>query len=560
MTRPPAIPITSTLALAACAVVLGIVPTPLEAQAPDARTVPRGALRVGFSPLYQTYDRRFTANGSQEALGTDFSADRAGSTLFPSVLATDGALQAITGDINHRINIGMLQTKLDADVRRFPLSAAVGLTDRFTLRVELPIVTSRVSAAVTLDTTGADAGWNQAAVQSGNSSGALEITALLSELDAAVQTVETNAAGGGYGCPGSSSCMQAQALAMRVRSLVSNLTTLTGVTASGGFTNAPLPPFAPTAASVAGQALTSEVADVSAQLQALGLAPVSGMLPLPDGRLEDGDVNAVLTEPAFGYSALPLEDVKLSRIGDLEVGARYALVQTSSARAVVGLTVRLPTGMRDSPDHFIDLGTGDRQLDLKATLEGFVQPAEALSFAVNATYTRQLSDRLARRVTSPHEPIAFASTAEMVDRSLGDILTFGAYPTLHLHPAFRIYGAVSFFRKSADSYGGGSGASAASVLAVESGMTSLSYGAGLAYRSTRNRGAAALPIEAGLAYRAVFSGSGGFTPKGVSINLYLRLFYRLFGGAPREPDPAADPPAQEVESATRRLPPPGFSQ
>ena len=63
-------------------------------------------------------------------------------------------------------------------------------------------------------------------------------------------------------------------------------------------------------------------------------------------------------------------------------------------------------------------------------------------------------------------------------------------------------------------------------------MRALSFGAGIAYRADMTSTGRTLPIEAGLNYRSAFSGSGGQTPKASSMQLYLRLFYRLFGGEP----------------------------
>ena len=59
-------------------------------------------------------------------------------------------------------------------------------------------------------------------------------------------------------------------------------------------------------------------------------------------------------------------------------------------------------------------------------------------------------------------------------------------------------------------------------------MQALSFGAGIAYRSDMTSTGRTLPVEAGFNYRWAFSGSGGLTPKANSVQLYVRLFYRLF--------------------------------
>jgi hypothetical protein len=120
-----------------------------------------------------------------------------------------------------------------------------------------------------------------------------------------------------------------------------------------------------------------------------------------------------------------------------------------------------------------------------------------------------------------------------VQRNLGDVIQLSAYPTIRLSNVFRVFGSVHYYRKGQDTftYPGPSpdGAPALSPLEVETEMRALSYGGGIAYRADRTTGRA-LPIEAGLNYRVAFSGSGGQTPKTSSMNLYLRLFFRAFGG------------------------------
>jgi hypothetical protein len=106
-----------------------------------------------------------------------------------------------------------------------------------------------------------------------------------------------------------------------------------------------------------------------------------------------------------------------------------------------------------------------------------------------------------------------------------------------LSPAFSVFGSAMYYRKGSDAYGGPAGAE---ILSSETVMETLSFGGGIAYRAASNQRTATLPIEAGLNYHAAFSGSGGFTPKTSGLNLYLRLYYRLFGPRPQaEPQPPA---------------------
>jgi hypothetical protein len=122
-----------------------------------------------------------------------------------------------------------------------------------------------------------------------------------------------------------------------------------------------------------------------------------------------------------------------------------------------------------------------------------------------------------------------------VSRNLGDVISLAAFPTLRLNQAFRAYGAIQYYRKGSDSYTGsdftppGLAALSATDLGLETGMRSLSLGAGIHFRSS-GRDGLSLPAEAGIHYFAAYQGSGGFTPKMSGVTFYLRLFRRLFGG------------------------------
>jgi hypothetical protein len=80
------------------------------------------------------------------------------------------------------------------------------------------------------------------------------------------------------------------------------------------------------------------------------------------------------------------------------------------------------------------------------------------------------------------------------------------------------------------------GTPAAADLALGSGGQVLSLGWGIAYRATRPQRdttgtKTAMPVEAGLSYQATYAGSGGLVPQSTMLNLYLRVFYRLWGKA-----------------------------
>jgi hypothetical protein len=506
---------------------LSVLPRSASAQIIDARLVPPGVLRMALSPQYQSWDQMFAPDGSAIPLGKYFSADSAGSNVFPNLANAEAAIRSITGDQSFRFNIGALNTRVDADLRRFPFEATVGLSRRLTLSVTVPIVVTRVNTGITLDTTNATAGFNQAAaVEAGSFTGQDLTIQLLAELDASAAGLQARITTGSYGCPGSSTCAQAQAVLARTRTMRSNLALL--------LTARPLPAVMPIDRSPAGLAMRSSLVALSADLQTFGVSGInSDFLPLPGRRLSAPNVQTILADSVFGYVTGIPGYSKHPHLGNVEVTARLGLVQNAKARFVVTGSARFPTPTNDSPDNLVDVATGDHHFGATAGFESALE-AGALSLSAAGNYTRQFAGTVIRRVTPAESPIAFATTTATVTGTPGDLLWLSAYPALQLAEGFRIYGLVSYFRKAGDHFTGTTSLTGQSIdatlLEQETSMSALSIGGGISYHLLSRE--TALPIDAGVTYQASVSGSGGFAPKMAVVTIYLRTYYRLWGQRP----------------------------
>ena len=525
--------------VAAATILSGVTATPAAAQYPTARVLSRGVLMISLEPRYTSHDFRFDPNGNVELLGTDFTRDSAGTDLIPSLLDPRAAVRSITGDTAYVMSAGAFQSTLDADIRRFPFNFQLGITDRLTLTASLPIVNTRSQVDFVVDSANGNVGWNQAVPEGGNPTGLPDIQALQAQLEMAAASVDAQIAAGAYGCPTSTMCDQARDLVMRTRQLESDLLLLTGVSTTGDPGAIP-PPFAPLASSPAGQAVLAAIQSITAQLLTFGAPAVTSTLPLPTARVSTDDFQTMLTSPNLGYEAFELDFIKYrNQLGDAEIGLRWGVIQQPALRTVLSGTIRLPTGKRDRPDHFTDLGTGDRQTDLEGTIEAVWAPGSVVTLAFTASYTLQLGDKLLRRVTSHDRPIALALSQQQVSRNLGDVVRIGVFPSLRLSNAFTAYASAHYFHKQADRFSeipefmlltNFPGAATVDALEQDTRMETLSFGGGIYYRSERGRRAAGLPIEAGVDYHAAFRGEGGLTPKFTTVKFYLRLFYKVFGG------------------------------
>lgn len=529
---------------------LAVVAAPAAAQYPDARLVPGGVLRIGFEPRWTSYGERFDSAGVRQPLGTDFSDSAAGIRLFPTLLAPQGAVASIIGDSAYAMSLGAFRTTLDVDVRRFPLSLQFGITNRLAFTATVPIVTTRSHVDFVVDSTESNVGWNQVATQAGNAGAAMEIQGLLMQLETAAAAVEAGIAAGDYGCPSSVTCDDARAVVTDARQLKLDLSALSGVSETG--TTAPvIAPFAPLAGSTAGAGILSAIQTIASRLAALGAPAITGTFPLPGDPVGAGGVNAMLPDTALGYAALPLGFTKYKqKLGDVELGLRLGVVQSAAVRAVLATTVRLPTGFVDAPDNYLDIGTGDHQMDVELAFEGAWEPGTFLGLAASASYNLQLGGELERRVASHVRPIAPLATQALVSRDLGDELRAAAFPSIRLSRTLTVYGSASYYRRATDRYTlAGPDASAPlepAELAYETAMSTWSFGGGLHYYAAQSRTGRNLPLEAGLDYRTAFRGNGGQAPKATSVMFYLRIPVRIFGGAPAPPpgEAAQEPPPE----------------
>ncbi len=524
------------VSLSTAALVTAATAGPAVAQYPDTYVSPRGVLRISFEPWYINYNRVFDGNGTDIPIGTPLTKDSAGVNFLPSLLAPQNAIRSIIGDSTYEINAGAFKSVQDADVRRFPFNFHFGLTERITLTASIPVVTTRMQVEFTVDSANSTMGWNQAAPTSGSATGFADVVALMGELGSSIAALEAAIANDGYDCPSGPQCDAARDLVGRAQRLELDLVSLTGVMADG--TQSPvLPPFNPLATSSEGQAVLAAIDAISAELQSFGVSGLTTTLPLPAAKISAEDANAVLTTPSFGYDAAALEFVKITqRLGDIELGMRWGLLQSPSTRTILSAVVRLPTGTLDSPANFVDLGTGDKQTDVQLGLDAAFEPGGLVSLAVSGYYNFQFGNELRRRPAPlADRPIAIAAAEQTVSRKLGDEFRVAAYPAIRLAPGFTVFGSIDYFQKSSDEFSSVGTPSEdpelfqPEVLELNSSMKRLSAGAGIHYRSTGRYGTG-LPIEAGAYYFASFKGSGGLTPTTSGANFYLRLFWRIMGG------------------------------
>jgi hypothetical protein len=321
--------------------------------------------------------------------------------------------------------------------------------------------------------------------------------------------------------------------------------------------------FAPLAGSALQQAVNATLSQVSDDFAAFLGPPQAGawigQRPVAAPLLAAADLDALLGTPALGIAARPLSDLEHSHVGDIEVGAKFLLLDTFGSGAVaatppragalrlaVAGVYRLPTGQLDLPDDFTDVGTGDRQADLE--LRGFLDLSlgSRLWTSAVARYGVQRPDRLVRRIPDRvGDPFPEAVREQTVSRDLGDFVEMEIAPRFVPNDAFAFSALYRYRTKGADRYTGTFDVTSvdgtplsldASVLGTGTEQTQQLLGLAVTFSTVRGYALreSRWPLEVSLVYTAVTGGRGGI-PARSTTGVAIRLYRPTVGSDPLRP-------------------------
>lgn len=530
--------------------------TPAAAQAPHAGPVfgdpsipPPGVLRVRLAPVVTTYDSRFARgtgcpqtgryagrcfeDGRPEPLAVDFNTVL-GPDRFPALtrlLEVDAALErvgvAARPDPEDAV-LGSLELDLRARRTRVPLRLDLGVTGRVSVGARVPLVRTRTDAAAAF-TGGGAVGLTMSAFGGEPDAFAAGLAQAAAALDAAADELA------GTGDPA----------AARARELADGLDAyhvlFFGDADSPGLADGP---FLFTAGSDVGSALLSRLAAIRSDAAAFDVVVPELALPGPP---DTEQFQAFLAGDFMGASALAGHDGGW-RLGDVELAATFQYAGTTPAGppdarpgtgwygSVTGV-LRLPTGTVDSPHDFVDLGTGDDQLDAELVLRNGFTPHPRLRIGLIMRYAHQFSHELVRRVTPADRPLAPAMTLSTVERTPGDYAGLALAPSLRIGEGVAATARYAFFRKGQDAYrrvdAGDAPGRRVPELERETDARFHRVGFGIRYAPRLQRaemdGAATVPAEFSIRYAQTVAGAGGRLPDAAVVTVSVRFARRLWG-------------------------------
>jgi len=410
----------------------------------------------------------------------------------------------------------------------------IGIFDWLTVGAVLPWTRTATNVDVVFqpDTINGDLGLNPVST---NASGVDSFLQALASADAAAQANATQVCGTS---PGTPACASAQSLADRAASFASSASTAYGAS-----------PFFPIEGSTAAASLGASAAALDADLASAGLPGIGAPMAFATQWVAEDEFATLSAVPGFGVEGAPLGDVRsLWQAGDVEVSAAVRLLEGvvwDSAQAAPKLTyravgtflVRLPTGATDDPDVFLDVGTGDGQLDFEGRLLGEVTFGRRLGLRAAGRYGVQRPRTFVRRVAPPEQVLAPLSSRHLVEWNPGAYFGVEVAPAYFITPELSVAGEYRVYRKWRDEYaltGSSAGAPVDPVvMQIESGVTVHHVGGILRYDTVARRMAdgSGWPLQLHLRLLHAVAGGGGQTPVTTHLEFGLSVF-RRFWGAP----------------------------
>jgi hypothetical protein len=527
----------------------------------DALVLPRGVFRFRTLSQWTWFNERYgkdtpgRPDGALEPLGIDFTLDTIGVKQFPNLAALQGGLQSLTGNPNWYATLGNTVVNLRDHVAAFPFVFEVGLSKRFSVGMQVPYVQTQTSAFFNVNTSGTQGnlGFNPALVVA---AAATQNATMNTQFTTAANTLEGSLAACQANPAASPQCPALLANQANARALIANSRAFAGGVNQIYSTS----PFIPIVGTDAQLAIEARVAAFRSLYQSFGVNSIAATTtgPFPSqNRLTVRDAQRILTDSAFGIVADPLSSVTRSHLGDIDIGGKFSVFDSFGGstearmspsglnfRTAVGVTFRLPTSQIESPDNFIDIGTGRKATTVEGRWFGDLLVGGHFWESFIVRFNKPFSDTQDMRIIDlPNEELAPLYRKQSVSRQLGTTFEFETAPRIVVNDYLAVSGWYLYRHHQQDNYTGTFTIPAAvtgfsditinaATLDLETEQTEHRLGGGLSYSNLYSfeQGKAKVPFEVTYLHWQTVKGAGGNQPKFFTDQIQLRLYARLFGG------------------------------
>src|SRR6266516_1416073 len=138
--------------------------------------------------------------------------------------------------------------------------------------------------------------------------------------------------------------------------------------------------------------------------------------------------------------------------GDVELQAKYRLLETRAYALSGAIVVRLPTGHQDSPNDLFDLSTGDHQTDIEIQVAQELTLFERLWLNGMVRLTRQQPGTRARRVGPQSTLLLPHASLATLAWDPGDYAAVDVAPMLRLAKHFGVGVTAGYWTQQRDHY------------------------------------------------------------------------------------------------------------
>ena len=496
----------------------------LAAQAVERTDVPaRGVLRVTFDPRVMTWNDQYTASG-RVRLGAPLTGDTIGGRFIPAVAQLEQNVRVASGIAGFVASLGRGLLSVRQERRTFPIKAELGVTNRLSVSLMVPIVRVATRTSLQRSNKGANLGLNPRLEGVLGAEGAY--ATFFTQFDTTLRRFDQNIQAGQYGCDVNAACAARDSSAH----WHAVLDALRAATYGVGLTGSP---FMPLDTSAAGRGIDTTVARIEQGLGVtFGVAGFDTTFLLPSDTLTDLLLDQAIIDPnnGFGYVGLPFRSSWRYGLGDVELAAKYRVVAGSRYAAAVQALIRLPTSGRDSADDLLRQSLGDHQLDLEGRLtqELTVGPLW-LNVAIQAGLQRP--GTRVRRVAPVDAFLVPATATADLRWDPGDYVGVDVAPLLQLNREFAAGFTAGYFTKAQDHYAYRSAQDSVDV-ATRTGFPAAAslLNAGTSERRVRLGFAVtyhAPSVEGGFSIEQTVSGAG-VVPGATVYRIEFRTSRRLF--------------------------------
>ena len=238
-------------------------------------------------------------------------------------------------------------------------------------------------------------------------------------------------------------------------------------------------------------------------------------------------LDTILSDSTYGFG--PIRGTSRRRrffAGDVEVHAKYRMIESRTYAMSGAVVVRLPTGHQDSPNHLFDLSTGDHQTDIELQMAHELTLFDRVWLNALVRAGRQQPVTRERRVGPQSVLLIPAAALATLNWDPGDYLAVDIAPMLRLGQGFGVGFTAGYWTQTRDRYTYHSAQDSIGVATrLGAPVSAAVLDAGTALRWTRVGVAltyATSDLEGSFSVEQTVSASGGLVPVASVFRIVMR--------------------------------------